>query len=236
MQPELQPDSTLFAGRYTVVRTAASNHYGFTYVASDRSTDTRVFIHEFFPHAGCQRNAQTFDMAIRRDNAAQVSALYKEFTRYVSNLKDGLIPGGQKLIHAFKDHGTAYYVTAADDSAALSPKPAAPRQQPAGTTVSTPKKANPAPAVMKPMAEPARKQPTDIERPEKKSSPDRARAANYRNAIMWYRIVIFLLLCIVLLLVYLTFLSPSPKVKSAHPVTPATTEASAPQTSATEAL
>lgn len=238
MQADLSPDTKLFAGRYIIAETATVNPYGFTYKAFDRSTDSQVYIQEFFPHTGCIRNPQTSDMSIRREDAPKVSAQYKEFTRYVTRLMEGSVPGGQKLIHAFKDHGTAYYVTAEDDSASLRPAPrqeapAQPRAEQPARQAATPRPVQ-APAQPKPAAaahpipttRPAtavRPAETEPEKPrrapsarEKAAASNRARTANYRNAILWYRIVIFLLLCIVLLLVYLTFLSPSPKVKSAH--------------------
>lgn len=197
MQSELQPGTTLFAGRYTVTGKAVANTYGFTYPATDISTGSQVYIQEFFPHSGCHRNPQTLDMAIRRVDAPTVSAMYKEFTLYVTRLKEGSATEGQPLIHAFKDHGTAYYVTEADDSAALeshrNPSSAPHAHQPATHTDA--------------------ETPAHHSIPVQRSSQSRASS---RNAILWYRIVIFLLACIVLLLVYLNFLSPSPKVRSAY--------------------
>ncbi len=40
--------------------------------------------------------------------------------------------------------------------------------------------------------------------------------ASYRYAILWYRIIIGLLAAIVLLLIYLHYLTPSPRVSAAH--------------------
>ena len=221
MQPELRPDTRLFAGRYIITGTANVNPYGFTYQATDQSNGSRVYVQEFFPHSGCHRNADTLDMAIRKEEAAGVSAMYKEFTQYVSRLKDNDIADAQQLIHAFKDHGTAYYVTANDDSDKLSglkrPLSASPQPQHAAT---------PAPA---PRPRPSRtKDASDMHGSSHTSHDSRKKLtpaeASLRNAILWYRIVIFLLVCIVLLLVYLNFLSPSPKVKSAHTIQPADIE------------
>lgn len=204
MQSQLKPDTPLFAGRYIITNNVATTAYGYTYTAIDRSNDSEVFIQEFFPLPGCHRAPDTLNMTIRREHAQAVSALYKDFTRYVSALKDNPQKGKPRLLHAFKDHGTAYYVTSEDDSSALS-RPGMP----------------PKPAERPTAAAPAKR--ANI--PDAETRPRRSVSeTSYRNAILWYRIVIFLLVCIVALLVYLCFLTPSPKVKSAHTPQPALTE------------
>lgn len=218
MQSQLLPDTQLFAGRYIVTGTVATTPYGYTYTAIDRSTDREVYIQEFFPLPGCHR-APDLNMTIRRDHAPAVAALYKKFTHYVSSLKDNPQKSGTQLLHAFRDHSTAYYVTADDDSAALNgtgaPKRHTSRPLPTAPTQHT--------------KAPERHSHTTSRASEPEAHPRRsASEASYRNAILWYRIVIFLLVCIVLLLVYLCYLSPSPKVKSAHTPQSVITETPAP--------
>lgn len=201
---ELKPNTYLFAGRYKIEALSGTDEFGYIYRAIDLSDGNTVEIHEFFPDKMCRRDEATGEMSILKASAAEASALYKKFSTYVTNLRDGLVKDGPALIHAFKDKGTAFYVVG-------SSAPAQPQHAHSAPSSSF---AHAYDSAIAPAEAPAREP-----RPEIRESSAK-KIASYRYAILWYRIVIGLLVAIVALLVYLTFFCDSPKVKSAASAPP----------------
>lgn len=209
----LQPDTPLFAGRYDVRSLIGTDDYGYIYNALDHSDDSIVEIHEFFPKDFCRRDPETLNMAILKTASAETSALYKKFSNYVSSLQEGLVAGAPRLIHAFKDHGTAYYVVPLSEVKPRREDPVAVKE-PAAPRVEKP--VRPAPRVEdRPV-----KRVRDADESRSVREEMGRKIAGYKYAILWYRIIIVLLVAIVGLLVYLNFFSDSPKVQSmtSHPV------------------
>ena len=161
--------TALFAGRYEITAHCGKDGYGYIYKAVDINTGEEVDVHEFFPGDYCRRAPQSGAMTI------------------VASRKSS---GDSSLLHAFKDNGTAYYVTAASAPGQVRTAKSAP----AAATVDA--------AAKEKSKDPCRKERTMI--------------ASYRYAILWYRIIIGLLAAIVLLLIYLHYLTPSPRVSAAH--------------------
>ena len=202
---ELQSDTPLFAGRYEVIRLSGTDQFGYIYEAVDHSDESRVLIHEVFKAGMCRRDAESQNMAILKASAPEASALYHKFSDYVSSLHDGKVSGMPRLIHAFKDHGTAYYVLPA----------------------STPVRKVPDKDIQPEVKLRQHNRDDRGEATERTSAHDRHvgeaaerlaasdaghKLASYRNALLWYRIIIVLLLAIIALVVYLNFFTDSPKV------------------------
>lgn len=203
---ELKPNSELFAGRYKVEGLSGTDDYGYIYEAVDASDDARVIIHEFFPAGMCHRDPETQNMSILKASAPQASALYRKFSDYVMSLREGKVPG-LRLSHAFKDHGTAYYVLPSVKSARVAPAP------PASEIHEAPRPSvNAAGSVQK------RERKYDDRSQRLSASETGKKLSSCRNAILWYRIIIVLLVAIVALLVYLNFFTSSPKVVASETV------------------
>lgn len=179
--------TALFAGRYEITAHCGKDGYGYIYKAVDINTGEEVDVHEFFPGDYCRRAPQSGAMTIVRAHAQAAQELYRSFSGMVASRKSS---GDSSLLHAFKDNGTAYYVTAASVPGQVRTAKSAP----AAATVDA--------AAKEKSKDPCRKERTMI--------------ASYRYAILWYRIIIGLLAAIVLLLIYLHYLTPSPRVSAAH--------------------
>lgn len=202
---ELRQDTPLFAGRYEVIRLSGTDKFGYIYEAVDHSDESRVLIHEFFPAGMCRRDAESQNMAILKASAPEASALYHTFSDYVTSLHEGKVSGMPGLIHAFKDHGTAYYVLPASvPDRKIADKEAHPELK-----MRTQKREERTESAERtPRVERFAEEETD----RRPASDTGRKLASYRNALLWYRIIIVLLVAIIALLIYLNFFTDSPKV------------------------
>lgn len=108
--PQLPPDSLLHG--YRLKRCLGQGGFGVTYLAKEELLNRRVVIKENFPHAICEREAETLD--VRLKDASQEPAwrwALGNFLREVRLLASIDHPHIVKVYSYFEAHGTAYYVT-----------------------------------------------------------------------------------------------------------------------------
>lgn len=107
----LKPGSLLLQSMYRIDMVIGSGGYGITYLATDTTLDKKVAIKEFFPKTFCKRDAATSQMLIGTDNNAElVGMLKKKFLKEARSIAKLNHPNIIKIIAAFEQNGTAYYV------------------------------------------------------------------------------------------------------------------------------
>ena len=102
---------TILRNTYRIERVLGQGGFGITYLAIDTSIDRKVAIKEFFPKDYCDREGDTSHVTLGTQNTKEiVSKLKIKFLKEAKNIAKFDHPGIIRIISAFEENNTAYYV------------------------------------------------------------------------------------------------------------------------------
>ena len=102
---------TILRNTYRIERVLGQGGFGITYLAIDTSLDRKVAIKEFFPKDYCDREGDTSHVTLGTQNTKEiVSKLKIKFLKEAKNIAKFDHPGIIRIISAFEENNTAYYV------------------------------------------------------------------------------------------------------------------------------
>lgn len=117
----LKKGATLHHGDYIIERIIGQGGFGITYLAYDRNLDLYVAIKELFPHNFCRREDDTNRMMPGTEsNAEYIEKLKSKFLKEARNIAKFNHPGIIRVMTAFEENNTAYYVMEYLDRGSLS--------------------------------------------------------------------------------------------------------------------
>ncbi len=101
----------LHGGTYRIDLVLGSGGFGITYLATDVTLDMRVAIKEFFPKDFCTRDGDTSHVTLGNDsNHDFMIRLKQKFLKEARNIAKLHHPGIIRILSAFEENGTSYYV------------------------------------------------------------------------------------------------------------------------------
>lgn len=104
-------EGAILHNTYTIERVLGQGGFGITYLAIDTSLDRKVAIKEFFPKDFCDREGDTSLVRLGTQNTTEtVSKLKTKFLKEAKNIAKFDHPGIIRIISAFEENNTAYYV------------------------------------------------------------------------------------------------------------------------------
>lgn len=107
----LKPGATLRHGTYRIERILGQGGFGITYLATDLNLDRKVAVKEFFPETLCVRDGDTSHVTLGTiSTKAYVEQLKAKFLKEARNIAKFDYPGIIRIITAFEENNTAYYV------------------------------------------------------------------------------------------------------------------------------
>ncbi len=102
---------TILRNTYRIERVLGQGGFGITYLAIDISLDRKVAIKEFFPKDYCDREEDTSHVTLGTQNTVEiVSKLKAKFIKEAKNIAKFDHHGIIRIISAFEENNTAYYV------------------------------------------------------------------------------------------------------------------------------
>lgn len=117
----LKKGATLHHGDYIIESIIGQGGFGITYLAYDRNLDLYVAIKELFPHNFCRREDDTNRMMPGTEsNAEYIEKLKSKFLKEARNIAKFNHPGIIRVMTAFEENNTAYYVMEYLDRGSLS--------------------------------------------------------------------------------------------------------------------
>ena len=107
----LNPGTLLLNGTYRIESILGHGGFGVTYIAKDLNLDKIVAIKEFFPKNYCNREEDTCNITVASLSARDlVQNLRKGFLREARNIAKLNHPNIIRILAAFEENNTAYYV------------------------------------------------------------------------------------------------------------------------------
>lgn len=98
-------------GTYRIERVLGQGGFGITYLAFDMSLQRWVAIKEFFPADFCNRDSSTSHVTVgTQTNVEFISSLKAKFLKEARNIAGLSHPNIIRILAAFEENGTAYYV------------------------------------------------------------------------------------------------------------------------------
>lgn len=107
----LQEGTTLHFGTYVIQKVLGKGGFGITYLALDTKLDKEVAIKEFFPSTLCGRDESTNHITLGTQTSSElVEDLKERFLKEARNIAKLNHPNIIKILSAFEEFNTAYYV------------------------------------------------------------------------------------------------------------------------------
>lgn len=107
----LRPGYFLHQGSYRIESVLGQGGFGITYLATDVHLSRRVAIKEFFPKDYCERTGDTSHVTLgNKNNRDFIERLRLKFLKESRNIASLNHPGIIRILSAFEENGTAYYV------------------------------------------------------------------------------------------------------------------------------
>ncbi len=107
----LKPGTLLRGKTYRIERILGQGGFGITYLATDLSLDLKVAIKEFFPKEYCDRDSTTSHVTLGTSSMAEfVERLKSKFLKEARNIAKLKYPSIIRILAAFEENNTAYYV------------------------------------------------------------------------------------------------------------------------------
>lgn len=107
----LRVGTTLHMGTFSIQKVLGQGGFGITYLAHDNNLDKQVAIKEFFPSSLCSRDGSTSHVTLGTQSTAElVTQLKEKFMKEARNIARLNHPNIIKILTAFEENNTAYYV------------------------------------------------------------------------------------------------------------------------------
>ena len=107
----LQPGSMLLSNTYRIERVLGRGGFGITYLATDINIDRPVAIKEFFPGTFCERDTDSCTLKYgTSESIALIESFKKKFLKEARTIAKFQHDNIIKVITAFEQNNTAYYV------------------------------------------------------------------------------------------------------------------------------